>query len=460
MRKFSIKDQFCYALGDTGGSFVNLYVDSYFMVFCTYVLHISPFFMGTLFFVARLWDAVNDPLIGSLPDRWLIGKSGDRFKPYIKVFMLPLALAGVLCFLDVSSWGDLAKHIWVCFAYILYGMCYTGTSMPYGSLVSVVTADPVERTKLSRARSVGGMAVGIFLAFVPQFIWTIDADGLQQPVAHAFLIVAVLFGIGSLVSYSIMLSGTVERVKYEPAKSGYSYKRVLQGVFKNRPLIGAMVATLGSMIIITGMSQFGSFLYKEYYHYPQIMTIVSLVSMPIALILFPLVPSLVKRFGKRNTLLYPCIVSLIMAIILFFVPIPNVWLFFALNIVASFGNSIFVMLVWALVTDCLDYQEYITNERADGSVYSIFTFARKLGNTFASTLCSYALGWIGYDQALTTQTTEIAGRIRYLYTAIPLTGGILLVVGLGLIYNLSKEDTENISNELIKRHTATDCKQN
>ncbi len=454
MKKFGAKDQVAYALGDTGGSFVNLYVDGYFMVFCTYVLHISPFFMGNLFLAARLWDAINDPMIGSLPDRFMLGKSGDRFKPYIRLFMIPLAVSGVLCFMDVSSWASVWKHVWVCFAYIFYGMSYTGTSMPYGSLASVVSENPVERTKLSRARSVGGMIVGIVLAVVPQFIWENNADGTQTAVPSGFFTIAVIFAVGSLLAYCGLLAGTTERVHYEPTKNGYSYKRVLKGVVKNRPLIGAMVATIGSLITITGTSQFGSFLYKEYYHYPQIMTIVTLLSMPIALILFPLVPGLVKRFGKRSTLLAPACVSLAVSVVLFLVPIPNVWVFFVLNIVATFGNSMFTMLVWALVTDCLDYQEVITGERADGSVYSIFTFARKLGSTIASTVASYALGWLGYEPALAAQSAEVAGRIRMLYTAIPMVTNILIVIGLGLIYNLKKEDTDRISAELGARRAA------
>lgn len=454
MKKFGVKDQVAYALGDTGGSFVNLFVDAYFMVFCTYVLKISPIFMGNLFLIARLWDAINDPMMGSLPDRFKIGKSGDRFKPYIKIFMLPLAISGILCFTDVSGFSSLWKHVWVCFAYIMYGMCYTGTSMPYGSLASVVSADPVERTKLSRARSVGGMIVGIALAVVPQFIWTKNADGTQSPVPQGFFILSIVFGIGCLISYCGLLAGTTERVKYESGGNNYNYKRVLKGVLKNRPLIGAMVATIGSLISITGSSQFGSFMWKEYYNQPQMVTYVTLLTMPIMLILFPIVPPLVKKFGKRNTILAPAIIGLGVSIFLFLVPIANPWVFFVLNIVATFGNSMFAMLVWALVTDCLDYQEYVTGERADGSVYSIFTFARKLGSTIASTVASYALGWIGYNTALTTQTAEISNRIRMLYTAIPVVTGILMVVGLGLIFNLKKEESDRISVELKARRDA------
>lgn len=451
-RKFGALDQFSYMLGDVGGSFVNLYIDGFYMVFCTYVMHESPYFMGTMFLVLRLWDAICDPIMGSLPDRFLIGKSGDRFKPYIRIFMVPLALSGILCFWDMSSLDVVWRRVWIVFAYLTYTIAYTGTSMPYGSMASVITADPTERTKLSRARSVGGMFVGILLAIVPMVIWTNNADGTQSPVPSGFLMIAVAFGLCSILAYLGLLKGSIERIHYESSNQGYSYRAVLKGVAHNRPLIGAMIATIGSLIAITGTNQFGSYIYKEYYHYPQIMTWVTLLSMPIALILFPIVPWLVKRFGKRNSILAPACVSLVFALVLLFVPIPNVWVFFALSIVATFGNSVFTMLVWAVVTDCLDYQEVVTGTRADGSVYSLFTFCRQLGSTIASTVASYALGWIGYDSTLTTQTQAVSDHIRTLYTAIPVVSGALIVIGMGLIFNLSREKTEQLAEQVRRLH--------
>ena len=450
MKKFGIKDQFGYALGDVGGSFVNLLVDSYFMVFCTYVLGVSPFFMGTLFLFSRLWDAFNDPLIGSLPDRFQIGKSGDRFKPYIKIAMLPLAVACIMCFADVSSWGAAAKHIWICASYIIYGMSYTGTSMPYGSLASVITSDPVERTKLSTARTIGGTVVGLLLAFIPQFIY----DKNSNVIPDAFFKVAVVFAICSIAAYIGMVTLSTERVKYEMSGSEYSYIEVLKGVIKNRPLIGAMVATMGSVITTTGSSQFGSYLYKEYYHNAQLLTYVTLAGLLFIFILFPVIPKIVEKFGKRNAILYPTVVSFAVSLVLFLVPIKNVWIYFGLSMIVNIGNAFFTMLVWALVTDCLDYQEYITGKRADGSVYSIFTFARKLGSTLASTIASYALGWIGYVSGAASQTPEVAGRIRYLCTGIPVITGLLIIVGLGFIFNLKKEDSERILIELQEKRDA------
>lgn len=167
IRPFGVKDEIGYVFGDMAGSFVNLFVDAYFLIFCTSVLGISAGWMGTLFLVARLWDAINDPIMGSFPDRWMIGKSGDKFKPWIKIFMIPLALSGVLCFLNVPLEG-IALHAYVAFAYVLYGMSYTGTSMPFGAMASVVSDDPIQRSKLSRARSIGGTIVGIVgLSIVP-----------------------------------------------------------------------------------------------------------------------------------------------------------------------------------------------------------------------------------------------------------------------------------------------------
>ena len=95
--KFGVKDQIGYVCGDMAGSFVNLFVDAYFLTFCTYALGIKATWMAGLFLAARLWDAINDPIIGSFPDRWRLGKSGDKFTPWFKLFMIQLALSGVLC---------------------------------------------------------------------------------------------------------------------------------------------------------------------------------------------------------------------------------------------------------------------------------------------------------------------------------------------------------------------------
>ena len=446
IRPFGVKDEIGYVFGDMAGSFVNLFVDAYFLIFCTNVLGISAGWMGTLFLVARLWDAINDPIMGSFPDRWMIGKSGDKFKPWIKIFMLPLALSGVLCFFNVPLEG-IALHAYVAFAYVLYGMSYTGTSMPFGAMASVVSDDPIQRSKLSRARSIGGTIVGIVgLSIVP----VVCFDKQSNILPERFTLIAVIFGVLSIISYFVLLNFTQERIRQNSEKAEkFNYGKVLKATVHNRPLIGVMVATLGSMLFITGSNQVRSYIFKEYYARTDVMSIISLATIPILVICFPLVPKLVAKFGKKATLMAAIVSSTIFSVIPVVMEIKNVYIYSALVVLGTIGQTVFTMLIWALVTDCLDYSEWKFHERSDGSMYSLYTFSRKIGSTIASTGVSFGLAAIGFvSGSNVVQTAEAVNGIYFLVNIIPLVTCILELVGVGLIFNLNKETTEQMYAEL------------
>ncbi|MCZ7693129.1 MFS transporter [Mediterraneibacter gnavus] len=446
IRPFGVKDEIGYVFGDMAGSFVNLFVDAYFLIFCTNVLGISAGWMGTLFLVARLWDAINDPIMGSFPDRWMIGKSGDKFKPWIKIFMLPLALSGVLCFFNVPLEG-IALHAYVAFAYVLYGMSYTGTSMPFGAMASVVSDDPIQRSKLSRARSIGGTIVGIVgLSIVP----VVCFDKQSNILPERFTLIAVIFGVLSIISYFVLLNFTQERIRQNSEKAEkFNYGKVLKATVHNRPLIGVMVATLGSMLFITGSNQVRSYIFKEYYARTDVMSIISLATIPILVICFPLVPKLVAKFGKKATLMAAIVSSTVFSVIPVVMEIKNVYIYSALVVLGTIGQTVFTMLIWALVTDCLDYSEWKFNERSDGSMYSLYTFSRKIGSTIASTGVSFGLAAIGFvSGSNVVQTAEAVNGIYFLVNIIPVVTCILELVGVGLIFNLNKETTERMYAEL------------
>ena len=446
IRPFGVKDEIGYVFGDMAGSFVNLFVDAYFLIFCTNVLGISAGWMGTLFLVARLWDAINDPIMGSFPDRWMIGKSGDKFKPWIKIFMLPLALSGVLCFFNVPLEG-IALHAYVAFAYVLYGMSYTGTSMPFGAMASVVSDDPIQRSKLSRARSIGGTIVGIVgLSIVP----VVCFDKQSNILPERFTLIAVIFGVLSIISYFVLLNFTQERIRQNSEKAEkFNYGKVLKATVHNRPLIGVMVATLGSMLFITGSNQVRSYIFKEYYARTDVMSIISLATIPILVICFPLVPKLVAKFGKKATLMAAIVSSTIFSVIPVVMEIKNVYVYSALVVLGTIGQTVFTMLIWALVTDCLDYSEWKFNERSDGSMYALYTFSRKIGSTIASTGVSFGLAAIGFvSGSNVVQTAEAVNGIYFLVNIIPVVTCALELIGVGLIFNLNKETTEQMYAEL------------
>lgn len=450
VRPFGFRDELGYVFGDMAGSFVNLFVDAYFLTFCTYVLGISPAWMAGLFLAARLWDAINDPIMGSFPYRWHIGKTADKFKLWIKIFMLPLALSGVLCFANVPFEG-IALHAWVAFVYVLYGMSYTGTSMPFGAMASVVSTDPIHRSRLSRARSIGGTVVGIgALSFVP----VICFDANSNIIPERFTLLAVIFGVGSILCYMGLLHFTQERVHEAPKgpTAKFNYGEVLKAALHNRPLIGVMVATIGSMLFITGSSQLNSYIYKEFYQNTSVMTVSSLANIVIIAICFPLVPRLVNRFGKRNVILVMSAYCLVLSAFKLFVQIENVWAYTVVYVLAMIGQTAFTMLIWALVTDCLDYSEWKLNIRSDGSMYSLYTFSRKIGSTIASTGAASALAAIGYISGTNVvQSAATVNNIYYLVNAVPVVTCILELIGIGLIFNLDKKTTNQMYTELAER---------
>ena len=453
VRPFSGKDEWGYIFGDMAGSFVNLYVDAYFLTFCTYCLGINATWMAGLFLVARLWDAINDPIIGSFPDRWHLGKSKDKFTPWIKLFMIPLALSGILCFSKVPFEG-IALHAYVAFAYILFGMSYTGTSMPFGAMANVVTVDPVERSKLSRARSVGGGLVGaVALGMVPVVCYKNN-----QILPERFTLLAVIFGICSIVSYLLLCTLTKERVREEKSEGEkFEFWKVLKMVLKNRPLIGVMIATIGSMLVITGASQTYSYMYKEVYGNASLATVSMACSMPFMIVVFPLIPKMVNKFGKRDVILYTALLSFGFSAVRMFFYIENVWVYTVLNIMTLLGQTAFTMLIWALVSDCLDYSEWKTGFRSDGSMYSMYTFSRKIGSTIASTGIAAGLGMVGYVSGENVvQTAEAVKGIYYLCNAIPTICYALILIGIGLIFNLDKKKTDQMYAEMAQRRGASE----
>lgn len=449
-RPFGKKDVIGYIFGDMAGSFVNLTYDAFFLIFATYVLKIDPKFMSALFLGSRLWDAVNDPLIGSFPDRFRISKK-DKFKPWIKIFMWPLALSIILGFMDVSAWDmtEKMKHVWVTFCYILYGMSYTGTSMPFGAMANVVTRDSNERARLSAARAIGGMTVGFgFVGLIPMIIW----DANNQPSVKGYTIMSIIAAVMCIVSYTILNKFTIERYSAPEHATNtgekYSFTKTLKEALTNRALLGIMLASIGSLIFITGNSQFGGFIFKEYYKAPKLLTLQTFLQIPVMGALFFIGPKLSAKFGKRNTLTVALIVNLIISTFLFLVPIANPKVYIVLNTIAVIGQFFFTMFVWAFVGDAIDYHEYKYKNRNDGTLYSTYTFSRKVGTTIASAGATAILASIGFVSGLDSQTVEVTNAIRMLGTGIPMVACIIELIGLRFVYHLTTEDSIKISKVL------------
>ncbi len=216
-----------------------------------------------------------------------------------------------------------------------------------------------------------------------------------------------------------------------------------------------MIATIGSMLTITGTSQTYSYIYKEVYGDASLATISMAFSMPFMVVIFPLIPKMVNKFGKRDVILYTAALSFVFSVVRMFIYIENVWVYTVLNVMTLLGQTAFTMLIWALVSDCLDYSEWKTGFRSDGSMYSLYTFSRKIGSTVASTGIALGLSIVGYVSGENVvQSPETVRGIYYLCNLIPTLCYGLILVGIGLIFNLNKKKTDQMYADMAARREA------
>src|SRR3954471_24542858 len=152
MRPFGIKDKLGYLFGDFGNDFFFILVMSFLMVYYTDVYHLNPAAVGGLFLLARLWDAIADITWGRFIDTRKAGKNG-KFRPWILRMSVPLVISGVLMFVHIPGMSNGFYMAYAYVTYIIWGSLYSTVNIPYGSMASVITADPVERTSLSSWRT-------------------------------------------------------------------------------------------------------------------------------------------------------------------------------------------------------------------------------------------------------------------------------------------------------------------
>lgn len=454
-KPFGFKDKIGYLFGDLGNDFTFLFASTYVMVFYTKVMGVSSAIVGTMFLVARCVDAFTDIGMGRIVDAVKPGKDG-RFKCWIRRMMGPVAIAA---FLMYQSWLQPAsmpvKIIYMFVTYLLWGsVCYTGINIPYGSMASVISNKPEDRSSLSVFRSMGGMLAGIFIMVIaPLIVYTKDADGNSIVVPRNFTILAGIFSICAIICYIILYTCTTERVQIEPkpASDNVPLHKALLEVFKSRALLGVIISAL-LMLLASLMGQgLNNYLFTDYFNNAGALSAFSVLALPVGIILAVVSTPLAKKFGKREAGGIGCLFSGLMYCVMGFVHTKSVAVFCILSFVAMLGMYFFSMQCYALVTDVIDDKEVRTGNRDDGTIYGVYSFARKLGQAIAGGLSGWALSAIGYDELAVVQADSVKNGIYNISTFFP--GVIYLLCGLVLlvIYPLSKKKVDSNVEELKRR---------
>ena len=449
VKPFGMQDKVGYMLGDVGSCLLFNFIGSYLLVFYTDVFGISAAAVGTLMIVSRVWDAINDPMMGVIVDKRKRSKDG-KFRPYLKYMGIPLGIFTILTFLVIPNMPQGLKLPYAYITYIGFGMAYTAINIPYGSLASVMTNDPVERTELSTFRNLSGIFAMIpLMVLTPKLVF--DASGAVS--AKGFIIAAVLYSIIANIGYRLCYNMTTERIVNEVKEDApkASFGETLKTLGKNRALIGLIISTLGTLTAVFLPSSLNAYLFKDYFQAPGMMGLAGLIPMVSMFITLPFTGKLVAKFGKKNIAIYSSLISAATYAILFLFPSKNVWMYILLTTISGIGSNLYGMIVWALVGDVIDYQEYLSGKREEGIVYATYSLSRKLVQAIVGSIGGFALAAIGYQSGAAVQSTEVSEGIRNIITLGPLVGYAFGAVCLKFIYNLGNKTLNEVNEELARR---------
>lgn len=448
VRPFGLRDKVGYMFGDFGNDFTFIFASSFLMVFYTKVLGISGGMVGTLFLVARFADAFTDVTMGRIVDRTPPAEDG-KFRCWIRRMCGPVALSSFLMYQTaVASAPMVWRIIYMYVTYLLWGsVFYTSINIPYGSMASAITADANERTSLSTFRSVGAALAGLVIGVgTPIFLYTTDEAGNQVVRGGAaFTVIAGVFSVLALLCYLICYRLTSERVTVEkkPDTEKLTLPATFGAIGKSRALlgiIGAAVFLLLSQLLINTMN---NYIYPDYFGNARGISLFTLFSTFVILVLVaPLSVPIAKRFGKKEASAAGMFFSGAVFALLYFLKLENMWVFLLISIVGYLGLGFFNTVIWANITDVIDDQEVKVGQREDGTVYAVYSFARKVGQALAGGIGGWALEFIGYESAAAAQNGSALSGLYAMATIAPALGFFAVALILWFVYPLDKARVE------------------
>ena len=457
-KPFGIKDKLGYLLGDLGNDFTFIFASMYLMIFYTKVWGVSASLVGVLFLVSRCLDAFTDVTMGTIVDKAKPTKDG-KFRPWIKRMAGPVALMSFLMYQSSLANASMTVKVVVMFVtYILWGsICYTAINIPYGSMASAITDDQKERASLSTWRSLGATFASLFIGSIaPQIIYYADANGNQIVDPGKFTMTAGIFSVCAIICYALCFKLTTERVKFESnndKKEKVSIFKNLGTILKNKALlaiIGAAIVLLLSSLMTQTINQY---LFADYFKNINALSMLSVVGLPLTLLLASVIVKMADKFGKKELSMIAMLITGAIYIGCYVAKITNPWVYVAMYTLASFFMNTFNMLIWAKITDVIDYQEVLTGKRDDGTIYGVYSFSRKIGQALAGGLGGFALTFIGYNSMVATQTTATTDGIYALATLFPGACYIIVALILMFAYPLSKKVVEENAAKLSAMHS-------
>ncbi len=453
IRPFGLRDKLGYMFGDFGNDFTFILSSSFLLKFYTDIMGVPAAVVGVIMMIARFVDAFTDVTMGRICDRSKMTPVG-KFKPWIRRMCAPVAIASFLIYQSGLAHMPMAFKIGYLFVtYILWGsIFYTSVNIPYGSMASAISAEPGDRQSLSTFRSMGATLAGAVIgAGVPMLAYNENSE----MVGSRFTLIAGVFSVLAVCCYLLCYYMTTERVKPEVDQEAVKNNGVInmfRNAVKNRALISIIAASIVMLLAQLTMQSMANYVFPNFYRNTTAQsasTLLMLVGMMLAAVVSK---PLSNKFGKAEVSVASNVLAVAVCILLFILRPENVWIYVALQTLCWLGLGIFTMVSWALITDVIDYSELKNGVREDGSVYALYSFARKLGQAASAGLSGALLTMIGYTDT-TAFDTGVVNGIFNISTLVPALGFGLLAAILWFWYPLHKKEVEANVIALKEKHS-------
>lgn len=442
VRPFGMRDKIGYGLGDFGCNMSFAFINNYLMVFYVTCMGIKAKHFAVIILLAKIFDAINDPIIGGICDASKPGKDG-KFKPWIKWASLPLLVSSILMFIYAPN-APYALKIAMCLGlYCVWSVAYTSVNVPYGSMQSVITTQSDERSSLSTWRSVGAMFAQIpVMILLPKLVYD---SKTSNPRGNVFIYIVGVMGLIGFVSFILLRKLTTERV--EPTVNNeqkFNYFKTLASFFKNKPMMGVTISSVAYLALMMTVTNSMQYVFMCYFKNTKIIPIATIIAgLPIGLGIVITKP-LLKKFTKKQLCTYPFAISAVAAGIATFVRFNNPYVWIAFIGVSMFGTCFYLTLMWALVADCIDYQEEKTGRREEGSIYATYSLFRKIAQGVGASIIALSLDLTGYSEKLDalSQAEGVPEKIYTMTGALPFIGALICLFSMHFLYNIKDKKSE------------------
>lgn len=406
-----------YSCGDLASQFVWTFIGSYLTIFYTDIVGLAPAAAAAIMMIARVWDAVNDPMMGAIAERTR-SKLG-RFRPYILFGSPPLlAIFSVLCFTHPFEGSSTAGVIYAAVTYIITGMLYTLVNIPYGALASVMTEDAEQRNQINASRNVG-MNVGILIVngITANIMLFFSGKGAEVANGNGYFMTALVYAIISIPCFLAVFFTSKEQVVPEVTKEKFSLTATISGLVKNKNLMILLVIMILQMA--AWMGRIGVVIYYIMYCLGSftLIPVIMLAPSVCGIVSSLLVPKVMSKLGKRVTLQIAVTCQGLALLAMYFTPFDNLTLIIIESGLVGFFNVSFPCSL-SLLGDAIDYNEYKTGIRNDGIAYATYGLAQKLGNAIGASVGVLLLAAFGYV-ANAQQTPETLHGINMVVNLMP-----------------------------------------